>query len=135
MDQMTDTKSLSVQEKKEVATQAEKTAPARYFTPATDIFETDDALTVVMEMPGVEKQDLDVELERDVLRVEGRIKLSKYEGLDPLYSEYNVGHFARSFSLSNKVDGQRIGAVLENGLLTLTLPKVEEARPKRIPIG
>jgi HSP20 family molecular chaperone IbpA len=127
--------SLSVQEKKEVATKAEKTLPSRYFTPLTDIYETEEALTVVMEMPGVEKKDLDVQLESDTLRVEGRIDVSKYDGLDPLYSEYNVGHFARSFSLSGAIDAKRIAAVLEDGVLTLTLPKVEAARPKRIPIG
>jgi HSP20 family protein len=126
---------LSVQEKKELTTKSEKTNPARTFTPATDIFESDEALTVVMEMPGVEKKDLDVHLENDVLRVEGRIDVGKYEGLDPLYSEYNVGHFARSFSLSGAIDSKRIAAVLEDGVLTLTLPKVEESRPRRIPIG
>ena len=126
---------LSVQEKKEVTAKSEKTMPARYFTPAADIFETDDALTVVMEIPGVEKKDLEVHLENDVLRIEGRIDVSKYEGLEPVYSEYNVGHFARSFSLSSQIDGKRIAATVENGVLTLNLPKVEESRPRRIPIG
>jgi HSP20 family molecular chaperone IbpA len=125
---------LSVQEKKEVATKAEKTLPARFYTPLTDIYETDETLTVVMEMPGVEKKSLDVQLENDTLRVEGRIDMSKYDGLGPLYSEYNVGHFARSFSMSSAVDGKRISAALDDGVLTLTLPKVEEARPRRIPI-
>lgn len=127
--------SLSVQEKKEVTAKSEKTIPARYFTPAADIFETDEALTVVMEIPGVEKKDLDVHLENDLLRIEGRIDLSKYEGLEPVYSEYNIGHFARSFTLSNQVDGKRIAASVDNGVLTLTLPKAEESRPRRIPIG
>jgi HSP20 family protein len=88
-----------------------------------------------MEIPGVEKKDLDVHLENDVLRIEGRIDVSKYEGLEPLYSEYNVGHFARSFTLSNQIDGKRIAAAVDNGVLTLTLPKAEESRPRRIPIG
>ena len=131
----TSSQSLSVQEKKEVTAKSEKTIPARFFTPATDIFETDEALTVVMEMPGVEKKDLDVHLENDVVRVEGRISFDKYAGLDPLYSEYNVGHFARSFTLSGAIDAKRISAVVEDGVLTLTLPKVEESRPRRIPIG
>ena len=126
---------LAVQEKKEVTTKSEKTIPARFFTPPADIFETDETLTVVMEMPGVEKKDLDVQLENDLLRVEGRIDFAKYEGLEPLYSEYNVGHFSRSFNLSNQIDSKRISASLENGVLTLTLPKAEEARPRRIPIG
>src|SRR5512134_2190675 len=108
---MTQGQSLEVREKQEVAAKEEKTVPARYFVPVTDIFETDDALTVVMEMPGVEKKDLDVQVEADVLRVEGKIDFKKYDGLEPRYSEYNVGHFARAFSLSNKIDTQRIDAV------------------------
>lgn len=125
---MTTSQALEAREKKELETKGEKTIPVRYFVPATDIFETEDALTVVMEMPGVEKKDLDVHVENDVLRVEGRIDTSKYEGLTPLYTEYNVGHFARSFTLSAKVDSGRINAVVEDGVLTLKLPKVEEAR-------
>jgi HSP20 family protein len=132
---MTKGQALEVQEKKEVAPKSEKTVPARYFVPLTDIFENEDALTVVMEMPGVEKKDLDVQIENDVLRVEGRIDFAKYQGLEPLYAEYNVGHYARSFALSNQVDTQRINAALEDGVLTLKLPKVEQARPRRIPIG
>lgn len=131
----TKNQALEVQEKKELASKNEKTVPARYFVPLTDIFEAEDALTVVMEMPGVEKKDLDIHVENDVLRVEGRIDFSKYEGLEPLYAEYNVGHYSRSFTLSNKIDTQRINASLEEGVLTLKLPKIEEARARRIPIG
>src|SRR5579883_2791539 len=128
-------KSLQVQEKKELVSKEEKTVPARYYVPSTDIYETEDALTVVMEVPGVERKDLEVNLENDVLRIEGRIDFAKYEGLEPLYTEYNVGHFARSFTLSNKIDQQKISAQLDNGVLTLTLKKAEEARPRRIRIG
>ena len=103
--------------------------------PTTDIHETDEALTVVMDVPGVERKDIDINLENDLIRIEGRIDPSKYDGLDPLYTEYNVGHFARTFALSAKVDRQRIGAQLEDGVLTLTLPKTTEALPRRISVG
>jgi HSP20 family protein len=83
----------------------------------------------------VERKDVDVALENGVLRVEGRIDFTKYEGLEPVYTEYNVGHFARTFTLSNRIDQERIGAQLEDGVLTLTLPKVKEAQPRRIAIG
>jgi HSP20 family molecular chaperone IbpA len=126
---------LEAREKKEVVAREEKTVPARFYLPDTDIYETDDALTVVMEMPGVEKKDVQVSLEDDVLRVEGRIDFAKYEGLEPLYTEYNVGHFSRSFSLSDKIDQQEISAQLEDGVLTLTLKKAKEAQTRRIPIG
>ena len=128
-------KSLKVREKKELVSKEEKTAPARYYVPTTDIYDTEDALTVVMELPGVEKQEVDVKLEENVLSVEGRIDFRKYEGLEPLYTEYNVGHFARSFSLSDKIDQQQIGAELKDGVLTLTLRKAKAAQPRRIQIG
>lgn len=127
-------KSLQVQEKKELVSKEEKTVPARYYVPSSDIYETDDALTMVMEVPGVERKDLEVNLENDVLRVEGRVDFSKYEGLEPLYTEYNVGHFARSFVLSNKIDQQKISAQFDNGVLTLTLKKAEKAMPRQIQI-
>ena len=126
---------LQVQEKRELQGKDESTIPTRSFVPLTDIYETDQALTVVMEMPGVEKANLDVHLENDVLSVAGRIDFSKYEGMEPVYSEYNVGHYARSFTLSNKIAQDSISAQLDDGVLTLTLPKVKEAQPRRISIG
>jgi len=126
---------LAVREKKELATREEKTAPGRYYVPYTDIFETDAALTVVMEIPGVDKKDVGVSLENDVLRVEAQIDYSKYEGMEPVYTEYNVGPYMRTFALSSKIDQPQISAQLEDGVLTLTLPKVKEAKPRRIAIG
>jgi HSP20 family protein len=132
---MARSQALEVQEKKELVSKDEKTVPVRYYVPTTDIFETDDALTVVMELPGVEKQAIDVSVENDVLRIDARIDFTKYEGLEPLYTEYAVGHFARSFTLSNKINQQQIGAQLDDGVLTLTLKKAKEALPRRIAIG
>jgi HSP20 family protein len=132
---MAASQSLEVQEKKELVSREEKTVPARYYVPPTDILETEDALTVVMELPGVEKQAIDVNVENDLLRVDARIDFTKYEGFEPLYTEYNVGHFARSFTLSNKIDQQQISAELMDGVLTLTLKKAKEALPRQIAIS
>ena len=126
---------LEVREKKELVAKEEKTIPGRYFIPYADICETEDALAVVMEMPGVEKKDLDVGLENGVLRVDGRIDFAKYKDMEPVYSEYNVGHYARSFALSDKIDQEKISANLEDGVLTLTLPKAKHAQPRKIAIG
>jgi HSP20 family molecular chaperone IbpA len=126
---------LQVQEKREVERQQEATVPARAFLPPTDIFESDDVLTIVMEMPGVDREDVDVNVENGVLRVEGRLDFSKYEGMQPVYTEYNIGHYRRSFSLSSKVDQDRISAQMQDGVLTLLLPKAEEAKPRRISVG
>ena len=126
---------LAVREKKELVSKEEKTVPGRYYVPYADIYETEDALAVMLEMPGVEKKDLDVALENGVLRVDARIDFSKYEGMEPVYTEYNIGHYTRTFTLSDKIDQGQIGAQLQDGVLTLTLPKAKEAKPRRIQIG
>jgi HSP20 family protein len=132
---MADQQELAVREKRELAEREERTVPGRFYVPQTDVYETEDALTVVMEMPGVDRKDIGVELKEGVLRVEGRIDFSKYGGVEPVYTEYNVGHFGRSFALSERVDQEHIVAQLEDGVLTLTLPKTAEARPRRITVG
>jgi HSP20 family protein len=126
--------SLEAQQKKEVVTKGEKTVPARFYVPSTDIYESDDALHVVMEVPGVDRKNIDVKLENNELHVEARIDFANYEGMEPLYTEYNVGHFARSFSLSQQIDQANIAANLADGVLTLTLKKVQQAKPRRIEI-
>jgi HSP20 family molecular chaperone IbpA len=125
---------VEVQKKKELASQQEKTIPARFYVPLTDIFETGDALKIVMEVPGVPKDAVDVKVENDVLSIEARIETTNYNGLDPVYTEYPVGHFARSFTLPEQVDQHNITAQLEDGVLTLTLNKRPETKPRRIAI-
>jgi len=125
---------LQVQKKRELDKKEEATIPARIFMPNADIYETPDSLTVILEMPGVEKNNVDVRVEEGVLQVEGRLDLSNYEGLTPLYTEYNVGHYARSFQLSSEIDQNKIGAELRDGVLSLTLPKAEEAKPRTIQV-
>jgi HSP20 family protein len=132
---MSDSQELAVREKQELAQQDEKTVPGRYYMPAADIFETDDALTLLLEMPGVSKNNVDVQIENDVLRVEGKIDYSAYKDIEPVYTEYNVGHYARAFTLSNKIDRDAITARVEDGVLTLTLPKAKEALSRRIAIN
>ena len=126
---------LTVRDKKELVSKEEKTVTGRHYVPYADIYETNDALCVVMEMPGVERTNLNVALEDNALRVDGQIDFSKYEGMEPVYTGYNIGHYTRSFTLSNKIDRERISAQLDDGVLTLTLPKAEETQPRRISIG
>ena len=99
-DQQRQQQELAVREKRELATKEEKTVPGRFFVPTTDVYETEEALTVVMEVPGVGREEVEIELKDDVLRVEGKIDFAKYGGVEPVYTEYGVGHWARSFSLS-----------------------------------
>jgi HSP20 family protein len=125
---------LQVQKKREQEQKQEATIPARVFVPTADIYESQDALSVILEMPGVDKDNVDVRVEDGMLKIEGRLHLSKYQGLVPLYTEYNIGHYARSFQLSNKVDQNKIGAEFNDGVLALTLPKAEEAKPRTIKV-
>ena len=125
---------LQVQKKREIEKKEETTIPARVFLPMADIYETQNALSVILEMPGVEKNNVEIRVEDDVLNVKGQLDLSKYQGLLPLYTEYNVGHYARSFQLSSKIDQNKISAELKDGVLFLTLPKVDEAKPRTIQV-
>jgi HSP20 family protein len=125
---------LQSQKKRELEKKEETTIPARIFVPTTDIYETDASLTVVMEMPGVDKKDVELRLEDDVLKVDGRLDFAKYQGLQPVYTEYNIGHYSRSFSLSSKIDQSKISAEMNDGVLSLVLPKVEETKPRTIQV-
>jgi len=126
---------LQVQKKRELEGKEESTIPARTFVPTADIYEDRDSLKVVLEMPGVEKSNVDIRVEEGVLFVEGRLDVAKYRGLQPLYTEYNIGNYARSFRLSNAIDQDKIGAELKDGVLSLTLPKAEKAKPRTIQVS
>ena len=126
---------LQAQHKREVEKKQEGTMPVRDFVPVTDIFETEQALTVVLEMPGVSKESVEVGVENDVLMITGRIDSSKYEGLQPLYTEYNIGNYSRSFQISSKIEQEGIKAELKDGVMTLVLPKAEKAMPRRISVS
>ena len=126
---------LRVQQKREVEKKQESTIPARAYLPVTDIFETDAALMLALEMPGVERENVNVKLENGILSIEGEINFAKYEDLYPVYTEYNVGNYARSFELSSDIDQDRISAELKEGVVVLTLPKAEKSKPRRIKVS
>ena len=126
---------LQVQQKREVEKKQESTIPTRAFLPITDIFETEQALSVILEMPGVDKDNVDISVENDTLTIQGRIDYSKYEGLQPVYTEYNIGHYVRTFQISSKIEQGKISAELKDGVMTLVLPKAEKAKPRKIKVS
>ena len=132
---MSDSQELQVQQKREVDKKTEGTTPGRVFVPVTDIFETPEALTVVLEMPGVDRDSIEARVENDVVTIEGRIDFTKYEGMQPVYTEYNVGHYARSFEISNRIDQGKISAQMKDGVVTIVLPKAEQVKPRRIQVN
>jgi HSP20 family protein len=126
---------LQVQQKREVEKKQESTIPTRAYVPVTDVFETEQALVVVLEMPGVGKDSVDVRIENEVLTIDGRLDFSNYDGLQPVYTEYNIGNYARRFEVSSEIDSDRITADLKDGVMTLVLPKAEKAKPRRIAVS
>jgi HSP20 family molecular chaperone IbpA len=78
---------------------------------------------------------VEVTVENDILTIEGRMDFGGYEQLRPLYTEYNIGNYARTFQLSSKIEQDRISAALKDGVMTLVLPKVERAKPRKIQVS
>ena len=110
----------------------EQTRPGVIYNPATDIFESDNAITLLADMPGVQAADLEIDLRENVLTVSGRVTQpeSRYES--DILREYQAGTFFRQFTLSERIDQAKIDAKLSDGVLRLELPKVERAKPRQI---
>ena len=126
---------VTLQQKRELTAAHERTEAGKFYSPYTDIYETKDAVIVVMEVPGVAKSDIDIQLDKGHLTVTSNVDSKRYEGLSAIYSEYNVGNFVRSFTLSTKIDSGAIAANVADGVLTVRLPKAAEAVAKRIAVS
>ena len=111
---------------------AETREPERTLTPPVDIYETEDGLTVVVDLPGVAKGDVDVNVENDLLTISG--KASTRTPGEKRYQEYALANYFRQFQLSEKVDREKIQAEIKHGVLKLHLPKAEAAKPKKISV-
>ena len=130
----TESKALQSKEKVTLGTAAEQTKPGVVFTPAVDIFETEKELTLLADMPGVKSQNLTIGLNKNVLTMSGEVDAPESENETEVLREYETGKYFREFTLSNEIDQSRIDAVLKDGVLRLTLPKVEEIAPRKIAV-
>lgn len=106
----------------------------RSVLPRVDVFEDETGITLLADMPGVPKEQLDVKVEGDTLFVEGRVQPQTPDGLEALYAEVRIPRFRRSFTLSRELDTGRIDANLKDGVLTLRIPKQAHAQPRRITV-
>lgn len=134
---MTEEKALQVQDtdKLEVAeTGAERTRDRLAFVPRADIYETDEAITVVADMPGADENSVDITLENNVLTINSYVEPQQPEGHSLAYAEYQVGDYQRAFTLSDQIDRDGIEAVVKDGVLRLYLPKITEAKKRKIAI-
>lgn len=131
---MADSKDIKVREKQELATPAEQTKPGAVFTPQVDIFETEREITLLADIPGVKSDNLNIDLRDDILTITGDVEPVESSAEEDVLIEYETGRYYRQFTLSEVIDQSKIDAKLGDGVLRLTLPKVEKATPRKIAI-
>ncbi len=105
-----------------------------YMLPRVDVLEDGNGITLLADMPGVKRDKLDIKVEGTSLTLEGGIEIDSPRGLDPLFAEVHAARYRRGFTLSSELDTTRIDAQLKDGVLTLRIPKVAEAQPRRIEV-
>ncbi len=130
----TQSKELKVREKQEVASPAEQTTPGLVFTPAVDIFETEKEITLLADMPGVKADDLTIDLRDNTLTLAAETAPVDTSDEQDILTEYETGKYYRQFTLGELIDQEAIDAKLNDGVLRLSLPKVEKAAPKKITV-
>jgi HSP20 family molecular chaperone IbpA len=106
----------------------------RTYSPKVDIVERKDDVVIIADMPGVDEKSVDITLEKDTLTISGTVGERLPEGARPRLSEYAVGDYRRVFTINEAIDRDRVGAVVKHGVLRLVLPKVEEARSRKIAV-
>jgi HSP20 family molecular chaperone IbpA len=116
------------------AEQGEVTRSAVVYRPDTDIYETEDHVVLVADMPGVAPADVDVNLERRVLTIRGHVHRQAHDGYRRVHAEYGEGDYERVFTLSEEIDRDHIEASHKNGVLTLKMPKAESAKTRKITV-
>ena len=122
-------------QKTENVSAMERIRNVKTFVPRVDIYENKDALFLVADMPGVDEKTVDIELEKNLLTITGRVENYRVTDASMLYSEYEIGDYERVFTLSDEIDREKIIATVKNGVLRLELPKAEKVKPKKITIS
>lgn len=114
--------------------QTEATRATEALLPPVDVIEDGAGITLYADLPGVSRDRLHLHVEADTLTIEGQIILPAPEGLESIHSEVGLSVYRRVFTLSKELDAERVAAEFNQGVLTLRIPKVEHAQPRRIPI-
>jgi HSP20 family molecular chaperone IbpA len=130
----TQNKELKVHGKQEVSSPAEPTTPGLVFTPAVDIFETEKEITLLADIPGVKADDLTIDLRDNTLTLAGDIAPVENADEEDILIEYETGRYYRQFTIGELINQKEIDAKLHDGVLRLSLPKVEKATPRKITV-
>ena len=120
--------------KQPVARANSGSAEAAALMPAVDVLEDENGITVKADLPGVSKDTLSVRVDGETLTIEGVVNLDEAQHLEPVYAEVRLAQFKRSFALSRDLDTSRIDAAMKDGVLKLRVPKLEQAKPRRIAV-
>ena len=131
---MTDTTREIKKKEAELEKGVERTATQRVYTPAVDIIEKENDIFLLADMPGVDEKSVDITLEKNLLTIVGKVEPEMHENHRLVISEYGVGDYERTFTLSNEIDREHIKASVKDGRLKLTLPKAEVAKTKKITV-
>ena len=131
---MSESKEIQAREKQELTAPAEQTKPGPVFSPAVDIFETEKEITLLADLPGVNSDELNIDLRDNVLSLAGGVAPWESAEEEDLMVEFEIGRYFRQFNLSEVIDQEKIDAQLNDGVLRLTLPKVEKAQPRKIAV-
>jgi HSP20 family molecular chaperone IbpA len=130
------TAALSTEKRESLEKAGEKSLATRdetaYIAPPVDIFENEESLIVVVDLPGVDKNGVDIRVEDNILTIKGKANYTQPESI--LHQEFSLQGYYRQFQLSDEVDQSRISAESKNGVLTITLPKAEKSKPKQIKV-
>jgi HSP20 family molecular chaperone IbpA len=123
-------------EKEEIATPegAERTRECQCFVPRSDIYELEDQVIIVADVPGVSEKSVEITLEKDILTINAYVEPVEWEGYSLNYAEYGIGDYQRSFRLPDQIDRENIEAVLKDGVLRLFLPKAAQAKSRKIEV-
>jgi HSP20 family molecular chaperone IbpA len=114
--------------------ESERTRASRCFIPRADVYEMDEQIVIVADVPGVDDQSIDVTLEKNVLTINAYVNPVLPEGYTLTHAEYEVGDYQRSFRLSDEIDREKIKATIKDGVLRLYLPKSTAARARKISV-
>ncbi|MES9991379.1 MAG: Hsp20/alpha crystallin family protein [Candidatus Thiodiazotropha sp.] len=128
---MTNSKEMT---KRDVQSPQQRELPQRSIRPEVDIYEDETGITLKADLPGVTKEGLDIQVDKETLSIDGKAEIDMPEAMQAVYADVRATRYQRSFSLSNELDGDKAEASLSDGVLSLRIPKREQYQPRKIEV-
>ena len=112
----------------------ERREPEYTLRPVVDIFENENGITMLADLPGVSNERLNLQVDKDTLRIAGDAAIGTAQGMEPLWAEVRTTRYERAFTLSAELDAENVSAAMKHGVLTVNIPKRAEVRPRKIKV-